>query len=281
MEEDKSNNGNGVPEGGNGNEPRGGASWLDGLSDELKGSSVLRKYDSQESALKALIGAQELIGRKGLQSPDEGASAEEISAYRKARRNGIQTPAGYKEPSGMSAEDLSSAGLTPEVLEGLRSTAFELGLDADGYRAFVTRTAKGIAEQREAVAEAMSARAEELRGKLSAEWGDSYAQRCADGRALMEEAGIFESAKNAGLLLDENFVRFIDEAVKAVKREGSIPKISRGGESPRDVIAKIRKEGTMANFRNPEAQRQSMEAYAAAISKMAAAGRANGGRIVV
>lgn len=274
-----------VENGGGGAPASGGAAatekWTDGLPEDLRGSSVLQKYGSQEAALRALVSAQGLIGRKGLAAPAEGASAEEVAAYRAARRCGIKEPGDYKEPSEWNAENLAAVGLGGKAVENMRKAAFEMGLDADGYRAFVNATAGNLKAQREAAAQAMSAHADELRTMFRAEWGEQYEQKLADGRALMEDLGFFDAAEASGLTGNPNFIRFIDEAVRRVKSEGGLPKITGRGGSSAETIKALTESGALTDFRNKAAQERALEAYREEISRLAAQGAANHGRITL
>lgn len=256
-------------------------SWLDGVSDELRTNPTLQKYDSQEAALKALVNAQELIGRKGLVAPSEDADQATLNTYRAARRGGIQSPAGYKEPAQFTAEQLAEIGLTSEALSGMRQTAFDIGLDSDGYRAFVGRAVQNIKAQSERNAAAFQAQTEALATKLKGEWGDTYETRIAEHQALMEGAGILEAVQMSGLGQNEAFVRFLDEAVKTVKGEGTLPQIPSGGSNPLEEARAVAKSGAASDFRNPARMQGAMENYSRAITRMAQRGRKNGNFIEV
>jgi len=58
-------------------------SWRDNLEDDLKGHPIFEKYSSQYEANKALVKAQELIGKKGIIPPDENASKEDWDNFYK------------------------------------------------------------------------------------------------------------------------------------------------------------------------------------------------------
>lgn len=57
--------------------------WTEALPDELKGAEVLGKYADQNAALKALVDAQKLLGKRaeGLVPPGEDAKPEEVEAF--------------------------------------------------------------------------------------------------------------------------------------------------------------------------------------------------------
>ena len=256
-------------------------SWRDGLSDELRDSPVLAKYDSEEAALKALVGAQRLIGQKGLVAPGAGASAEEISAYRSARRGGVHSPADYRNPEEFTAERLAELGFDEAAMAGIRQTAFDIGLDADGYGQFLANAAKDVSAARQANIARHNAAVEELGAKLRQEWGDAFSSRLADGRALMEQMGIWDAVSATGLDANENFVRFIDEAIKVTTREGVLPKNGTHGLSATETMREVSKSKTVSDFRNPDTQASAVRKYAEACARVAEQGRRNGGVITL
>ena len=278
MEEDITNNGGDNPQDNNqNNEPQG--SWRDNLSEGLRNSPVLAKYDSQESAHNALIHAQSVIGKKGLVAPGEGATAEVLSAYRSARRGGIQSPDAYKTPADFTAEKLASVGLDDAAMKSLRQTAFNIGLDADGYGQFVGAAYGNIVAAQNAMQEQQKARLNELTETLKAEWGDRFQQRLDDGKAFMEQAGIWDAVLASGLAADENFVRFIDEAVRVTTREGGLPRNNNSKPSPREAMKNIANSEQVSNFRNPEGIASAVEAYKRHCREVAAQAKQNSGRL--
>lgn len=277
-EDTKNENGGAEPQG---TAAEGQVSWRDGLSDELRDSPVLAKYDSEEAALKALVGAQRLIGQKGLIAPGEGASAEEISAYRAARRGGVHSPADYRNPAEFSAERLAELGFDEAAMSGIRQTAFDIGLDADGYGQFLANAAKDVSAARQANIARHNAAVEALGTKLQQEWGDAFSSRIADGKALMEQMGIWDAVAASGLDANENFVRFIDEAVKVTTREGILPKNGTRGVSATETMREVSKSKVVSDFRNPDTQADAVRKYAEACARVAEQGRRNGGVITL
>lgn len=225
-------------------------SWRDGLSEELRSSHVLAKYDSAEGAFKALIGAQELLGRKGLVAPTDGAPQEQIDAYRAARRNGVVAPEAYSLK--MSDKDLEEIGIGKDELDSFRKQAFAAGLDADAFNALMGEVAN---ERKATIAEKVES-ANALVAKLSAEWGGEAEtdKRLARGAAFINKfPGLMDAVSEAGLGGNEAFVRFIDEMSAKAFGERTLPKPSqRESANPMESIATLRKSGIFEKFDSPE-----------------------------
>jgi len=102
-------------------------SWRDTLPDDLKASPVLAKYQDQNAAMKALVEAQALIGKKaeGLKVPGPDAKPEEVAEFYKALGR-PEAPDKYTMPK---VEGIPEGfGISPEVEKVAREALHGLGL---------------------------------------------------------------------------------------------------------------------------------------------------------
>ena len=108
------------------------ATWRDTLPDDLKASPVLAKYQDQNAAIKALVDAQELIGKKaaGIVKPGPDAKPEDIAEYYKALGR-PDTPDAYVMPTFEGVPD--GYGISPEVEKVAREALHGLGLSQEQY----------------------------------------------------------------------------------------------------------------------------------------------------
>lgn len=107
-------------------------SWRDTLPDELKASPVLAKYQDQTAAIKALVDAQDLIGKKtsGLVKPGPGAKPEEVAEFYKALGR-PDTPDAYVMPK---IEGIPEGyGISPDVEKIARESLHGLGLGQEQF----------------------------------------------------------------------------------------------------------------------------------------------------
>lgn len=106
--------------------------WRDTLPDELKASPVLAKYQDQTEALKALVEAQKLIGKRpeGVKVPDKDAKPEEVEQFYKALGR-PDTPDAYAMPT---VDGLPEGyGISPEVEQTARAALHGLGLNQNQF----------------------------------------------------------------------------------------------------------------------------------------------------
>jgi hypothetical protein len=108
------------------------ATWRDTLPDELKASPVLSKYTDQNAALKALVEAQDLIGRKseGIKVPGPDAKPEERESFFKALGR-PDTPDQYVMPTVEGIPE--GMGIRPEVEQAAKAGLHKLGLTTDQF----------------------------------------------------------------------------------------------------------------------------------------------------
>ena len=107
-------------------------SWRDTLPDDLKASPVFEKYQDQNAALKALVDAQEIIGRKtaGIVKPGPDAKPEDVAEFYKALGR-PDTPDAYAMPTFDGIPE--GHGISPEVEKVAREALHGLGLNQEQF----------------------------------------------------------------------------------------------------------------------------------------------------
>lgn len=111
--------------------------WTDTEAEGLKGNPILEKYETRDLALHGLIDAQDLIGKKGILPPGEGANPEQIEAFKSGITEHkdailpilVQVP-GKPEEYEIKVPEDAPKGLEKNeaLLTGFKGKAHELGL---------------------------------------------------------------------------------------------------------------------------------------------------------
>ena len=237
--------------------------WRAGLPEGLRDSHVLAKYESPEGAFKALIEAQSYLGRKGLVAPVDGATKEQVDAYRAARRGGVDSPEKYAVKMTKSA--MEEAGVGADELLQFQKQAFNAGLDNDAFNALMGE----VAAERKAIFAQRKQAADDLVAKLTNEWGkDGVEQRLSRSAAFIEQHGLSEMVDAYGLGANEAFVRFIDSVSGKAFGERTLPATEPAqAVKPSDAISAIRKSNVLEKF-GTEERAQSLEDYKKHIESM-------------
>lgn len=252
------------------------SNWRDALAEDLKDNPVLQKYTTEESALRGLVSAQAMIGRKGLAYPGETASAEALSEYRTARRGNVRTPQDYPKIKADERE-LASLGFDAETISAFQQKAFDAGYDEDAYNTMIGLAIQGAREERQERAEASNA----IVNKLVKEWGEDNfgARMSASANFLKGYDGLFEAVDESGLGANETFVRFVDDVVRRLSGEGTLPSGSvRTAADPRESLNALQKSGVFQEFQSPRRD-AAQKVYVDNIAKLAAKAARQGGRL--
>jgi len=248
--------------------------WRSALAEDLRDNPVLQKYTTEDSALRGLVSAQAMIGRKGLAYPGATATPEALAEYRAARRGNVRTPQDY--PKG-DVQELASLGFDEETMTGLRQRAFDAGFDEDAYNAMLGTMVEGAKIERAERAEASNA----IVNKLVREWGeDNFGARMqASANFLKGYDGLFEAVDESGLGANETFVRFVDDVVRRLSGEGNLPAGNvRSVADPRENLNALQKSGVFQEFQSPRRD-AAQKMYVDNIAKLAAKAARQGGRL--
>lgn len=248
--------------------------WRGALADDLRDNPVLQKYTTEESALRGLVSAQAMIGRKGLAYPGDNASPEVLSEYRAARRGNVHTPQDYKR---VDDKELSALGFDDDFQQAMQQKAYEAGFDEDAYNTMMGLVVDGARQERQERADASRA----IVDKLVREWGenDFGARMGASYNFLKSYDGLFEAIDESGLGANETFVRFVDDVVHKLSGEGSLPAGgSRGAPDPRANLDALQKSGIFKEFQSPRRD-AAQKAYVDNIARLASQATRQGGRL--
>jgi len=179
--------------------------WTDELAtEELKGNSVLEKYESSEAALKGLVDAQELIGKKGILPPGEGAAPEAVEAFKNSIKEHADAilPVLVEVPDNADGYEIKIPDERPEelavneeLLAGFKAKAHELRLSpkqaaemADWYNKMQIETFqkdKEVYQKTQAEGEA----------EIKKEFKNDYDAQGKLARAVVKKFGGDETAK--------------------------------------------------------------------------------------
>lgn len=173
------------------------ADWRAALPEDVRAAPSMQKFKDPAELAKSYLEAEKLIGRKGVIVPGEGATPEEVAAYRAAI--GVpEAPDAY----GLAApEGLPEGVWNEESAKVYAAKAHELGLTG--------AQAKGLAEWfAKSQAEAMGA-AEPWEPKLKQEWGAQFQDNLALAQRAARQFGADEAtlAKLAGAAGDAGVMR--------------------------------------------------------------------------
>lgn len=239
--------------------------WTDRLPEELKPAAAdFQKYPDLPTFLKSAWSAKQLVGKKaeGVRVPGEGATAEEISVFRKA----IGIPE-KPEDYGLKKPDQLPEGVQwhEEKVAELAKLAHEHNITPKALKALmewnVASNAKGFAEgktKREAEAKA---KMDGEKKKLAEAWGHeaqakaNLATRAAITVGLDPKSELFNSADfvmalaRVGELISEDklvssgaVTQLQDKRAQAmdVMKNPSNPNYRRYHDGDREIVAMVR-----------------------------------------
>jgi hypothetical protein len=181
-----------APSGGSnlGNGGQGAASsWREGLPDDIKADPTLGKYSDVTNLAKAHIELQKKIGQKGIFKPGEGASKEEINAFREAM--GI--------PTDISKYDLGKfegVEVDASIVDWAKEQGLRRGIDPSEMRGIITDYMKLDAANEATQENLIKEDIKEGYVGLRKEWGDAFDRNL--GRADMAA----KAAPNGAAFID-------------------------------------------------------------------------------
>ena len=241
-------------------------SWCDELPDDLKDNQFLRSFKEPEDALKSLINAQKVLGRKGLAAPAQGAPKEEWEAYFAQRRGGLSSVNDYR----MKYDEKRMVGMDKGHYDEISQFLFKNGLGDREHSAVMY--ALGKLREAEA-ADWDSANAEHCKAckiELMEKLGDRYESEMNLVQNFMNTRfpGVRDSLQRYGLENDTGMMEFLMYAAHA-GQEGRAPQgtpmTARSAENLDKRIQKLWDTPALRDRTSPghaEAQRQFKELMA-------------------
>jgi len=170
---------------------KGTPSWRDDLGDDIKDNPLFDKYGSRDDALRALVGAQDLIGKKGLIQPDENSSKDEWDNFYKdlgrpesAEKYTLPEIEGL--PEGLPIDD--------NLTNDFKAWAHEAGLNQNQVNLVYGKYQTSMATMFNGIEEAKVTAKNEAETDLRAEWGKAFPEKKALVDKLIKHASEKELA---------------------------------------------------------------------------------------
>jgi len=178
-------------EGEEGEDDKGTPSWRDDLGDDIKGNPLFDKYNSRDDALRALVGAQDLIGKKGIIPPDENSSKEEWDSFhaelgRPESADKYTLPEIEGLPEGLPMDE--------NLTNDFKAWAHEAGLNQKQVDLVYGKYQTSMATMFNGMEEAKVAARDEAETDLRKEWGKAYPEKKAIVDKLIKHASEKELA---------------------------------------------------------------------------------------
>lgn len=211
--------------------------YLPYLTDKVK------EYKNPFEVAKALHHANGTLRQRGMVIPGEGATTEEIAAWR--RNVGVpESVDGYKLPE-IPVELQESVAL--QDLEAVRAIAHKAGIPASGFEPFVRDY---LELNKQAVAAQKQHREEQrvaVETQLRQEWGDDFPAKFANIDGLVNAAdekfpGVAEAILTSGVLYNPNFVKWLDSTAKVFRPDTILNKGQTMQSDPFERIAFLEKK---------------------------------------
>ena len=150
------------------------ASWRDALPDDLKSNPIFDKYDSSDDGLRALVNAQDLIGKKGLIQPDENSSKDEWdNFYKDLGRPESAEKYTLPEIEGMPEEMPIDDNLTNDF----KAWAHEAGLNQNQVNLVYGKYQQSMISVFNSIEEAKVVAKNQAETDLRTEWGKAYPEK--------------------------------------------------------------------------------------------------------
>lgn len=173
--------------------------YIDYMPDEAKNDPSVTKYKTGEEFYKGHKNLTEMIGKKGVTLPGEGASEEEVSKF----YNSIGRPESADGYAFSPIEGLHpEVQIAPEADKAFKAELHKLGFtskQADGLNSmYLTKVSNALVQRDEQRTESRNKAISELKG----EWGHNYEENKTLAMRLVKVFGNEETSKAFGELGD-------------------------------------------------------------------------------
>lgn len=217
------------------------------VSDKVKGFTNQDGSLNINELLKSYDSSQRYIGG-AVKIPQEGASAEEVSAfYSKLGRPESADKYTFKPPA-----DVNIDGVTSQHFKSFASKAFELGLTDRQLSGVMEGWTKIVDQLTEDSARARSEIAENSKKVLSApdEWGDRFDGKYKATISLIEKLGVKPHLEAAGILNSVEVLKAFNSIVEG-GRETALKGNAAGGDTL-GRIAALKSSPAYLNANHPD-----------------------------
>ncbi len=223
--------------------------WLDGVPAELVNDKV-KQFKGLPDLLKSFNAAQELIGKKGIQKPDENASADVWDAYWKALgRPDKPNDYKYEVPSGQQIPE--------EGLNSARQEFHKLGLTGEQFKGVIDHYVSVCKAEMDQFQQMQVQVKTETLDKLKKEFGGHLDGELAKANKVIAKYGLADAFKATGLANDYQVARAMIDFANALSEDSVLGQATGSGID--EEIRRLKQTDAYKDERHPD--------HAAAIQK--------------
>lgn len=230
-------------------------SWMDGIDDSYRSDPTISKHTDLNSLMKEHVGAQAMLGRKGLVIPKEGDDETVYSSYREAL--GVPTSAEAYTLEGFSPNE--SLQWDKDFQGVLNQVAHEESISDKG----LARILSTYAEWAQGKIDGASGAASELTSAqlqtLKEEFGGTYEAKTGAAAAALnsltsgDPGSVANQILSDGTKLGDNpgFIKVMAQVGASMAEKGLIGEkvVNTGGMTPEEAQKALDKlEGNRENF---------------------------------
>lgn len=170
--------------------------WYDKLGDKYKDNPNITKYGSLEAALDGNLNLVEMIGKKGIERPDENASPEVMEAWydRIGRPKSVDDYSEWTAPEGL--EDFT---FDQEAMSEAKKRFHAAGMTDNQMKVVQDVFAETTMGGESQLVERMHQEAIDTSTELKRRYGDNYEHKMRSITAVADSLGIKEDLNAMGL----------------------------------------------------------------------------------
>lgn len=207
-------------------EGSGGGQWLESVPEEYRDAGFVNKYGSQEEFFRGMENLSQAVGEKGLMTPGENATEEELAAFE----------AGLRELSGIpgTRDDYVASINLPELGEGnmmgqFLDMGFQAGVPPKAMESLVAGLSQSVEAEEKAAMDAYDKTVKENMDALKKEWGDDYDFNVNVAERFTSELSdeTIQMLKNAQWTNNAPLVRDLNALGSKFLGEGDLAQVSR------------------------------------------------------
>lgn len=211
-----------------GTEPNIDGNWYDNFGDDYKDNPNITKYKTQEDFLKGHLNLASLAGKKGLQPLGEGATPEEVAAYRQCV-GCPESADGYEwesptvevtDPETGVVTNEPMLDLNPELMKETMQVFHDKNMTNDQVKSVMDMFAQYQHDAvQNGVNEFAASQEEEARfsqAQLSKEWGHDYTNKLNAVNNVINKFGLADTLKDLGLANNYKVVKMFESMIDKV-----------------------------------------------------------------
>ncbi|XXJ19856.1 hypothetical protein ACR42D_09995 [Desulfovibrio caledoniensis] len=154
----------------------GGGDWLDSVPESYRDAGFVTKYKSQDEFFKGMDNLSRMAGQRpqGLVPPGEGASEDEVAAFRAGLAELSGVPGSLDEyVAALNLPELGEGAMMPKFVE----MAYGQKVPPQALQGLISGLGQQLAAEEEAAYKAWDAEVKKNMDALEGEWGDEFDYR--------------------------------------------------------------------------------------------------------